>query len=110
MSRPRGWRRRAERGRRGTTGCSVTPVAPAVGAGAVTPSRQYLDISWTKLLRSAASTTRKERPMRKLLLVLTGVAALAVPTAASARPPAATPSIVETAVSVNSSDAYAGTF
>src|SRR3954447_19815502 len=48
--------------------------------------------------------------MRKLLLVLTALAALAVPTAASARPPAATPNIVETAVAVNSSGAYAGAF
>jgi len=48
--------------------------------------------------------------MRKFLLAMTAVAALAVPAAASARPPAASPSIVETAVAVNSSGAYAGAF
>ena len=48
--------------------------------------------------------------MRKFLLALGLVAALAVPTAASARPPAASPSIVETAIAVNSSGPYAGAF
>ncbi len=48
--------------------------------------------------------------MRKLLLVLGLVAALAIPAAASARPPAAAPSIVDTAIAVNSSGAYAGMF
>jgi transforming growth factor-beta-induced protein len=48
--------------------------------------------------------------MRKFLLALTVVAALAVPTAASARPAAASPSIVETAIAVNSSGPYAGAF
>jgi uncharacterized surface protein with fasciclin (FAS1) repeats len=48
--------------------------------------------------------------MRKLLLALTVVAALAVPAAASARPPAASPSIVETAIAANSSGTYAGAF
>ena len=48
--------------------------------------------------------------MRNLLLALTVAAALAVPAAASARPPAASPSVVETAIAVNSSGAYAGAF
>jgi uncharacterized surface protein with fasciclin (FAS1) repeats len=48
--------------------------------------------------------------MPKFLIALTAVAALAVPTAASARPPAASPSIVETAIAVNSSGPYAGAF
>jgi uncharacterized surface protein with fasciclin (FAS1) repeats len=48
--------------------------------------------------------------MRKLLLALTLIAALGVPAAASARPPAASPSIVETAIAVNSSGPYAGAF
>jgi transforming growth factor-beta-induced protein len=48
--------------------------------------------------------------MRKFLLALALVAALAVPAAASARPPAASPSIVETAIAVNSSGPYAGVF
>jgi len=48
--------------------------------------------------------------MRKFLLALGLVAALAVPAAASARPPAASPSIVETAIAVNSSGPYAGVF
>jgi uncharacterized surface protein with fasciclin (FAS1) repeats len=48
--------------------------------------------------------------MRKFLLALTVFAALAVPTAASARPAAASPSIVEKAIAVNSSGPYAGAF
>ena len=49
--------------------------------------------------------------MRKLLLALTLVAALAVPAAASARPAAASPSIVEAAIAVNSPGSpYAGSF
>jgi uncharacterized surface protein with fasciclin (FAS1) repeats len=48
--------------------------------------------------------------MRKFLLAVAAVAALAVPTAASARPAAASPSIVETAIAVNSSGPYAGAF
>jgi uncharacterized surface protein with fasciclin (FAS1) repeats len=48
--------------------------------------------------------------MRKFLLAIAAVAALAVPTAASARPAAASPSIVETAIAVNSSGPYAGAF
>jgi uncharacterized surface protein with fasciclin (FAS1) repeats len=48
--------------------------------------------------------------MRKFLLALAAVTALAVPTAASARPAAASPSIVETAIAVNSSGPYAGAF
>jgi uncharacterized surface protein with fasciclin (FAS1) repeats len=48
--------------------------------------------------------------MRKFLLGLTLAAALAVPAAASARTPAASPSIVETAIAVNSSGTYAGAF
>ena len=48
--------------------------------------------------------------MRKFLLALALVAALAVPAAASARPPAASPSIVETAIAVNSAGPYAGVF
>ena len=48
--------------------------------------------------------------MRKFLLALAGVAALAVPAAASARPVAASPTIVETAIAVNSSGPYAGAF
>src|SRR3954451_17749673 len=48
--------------------------------------------------------------MRKFLLAFALVAALAVPAAASARPPAASPSIVETAIAVNSSGPYAGVF
>ena len=47
--------------------------------------------------------------MRTYLLALVAVAALAVPAAASARPPAASPSIVETAIAVNGS-AHAGAF
>ena len=48
--------------------------------------------------------------MRKFLLAVAAVAALAVPTAASARPAAASPSVVETAIAVNSSGPYAGAF
>ena len=48
--------------------------------------------------------------MRKLALALALVAALAVPTLASARPKAASPNIVETAIAVNSSGPYAGAF
>lgn len=48
--------------------------------------------------------------MRKLVLALTVAAALAVPTLASARPAAPSSNIVETAIAVNSSGAYAGAF
>lgn len=48
--------------------------------------------------------------MRKFTLVLAVAAALAIPTAASARPAAASPSIVETAIAVNASGAHAGAF
>ena len=48
--------------------------------------------------------------MRTYLLALVAVAALAVPAAASARPPASSPSIVETAIAVNGSGPYAGAF
>jgi uncharacterized surface protein with fasciclin (FAS1) repeats len=50
--------------------------------------------------------------MKKLIVALLVVAALAVPTAAAARPQpaAANPSIVQTAIAVNTSGPYAGQF
>ena len=48
--------------------------------------------------------------MRKLVLILTVAAALAVPTLASARPAAPSQNIVQTAIAVNSSGPYAGAF
>jgi len=48
--------------------------------------------------------------MRKLVLALTVAAVLVVPTLASARPTAASPNIVQTAIAVNASGPYAGAF
>jgi uncharacterized surface protein with fasciclin (FAS1) repeats len=48
--------------------------------------------------------------MRKLFIALSLGAALALPAAVSAQAPAASPSIVETAVAANSSGPYAGAF
>jgi uncharacterized surface protein with fasciclin (FAS1) repeats len=48
--------------------------------------------------------------MWKSLIALAIAVAVTVPAAASARPPAATPNIVDTAIAVNSSGQYAGSF